>query len=117
MEIRYTYGKDSAPTEVLINDNPVEDTGTIQADFGFYTWNTITFKGKVSIDKLILDGIDTDYFVHHGFTENKGRGNSGTEYVKYFFKTPIWQWYIEWTQNDNNTIRQISKTHQGFIPL
>jgi len=66
---------------------------------------------------LILDGIDTDYFVHHGFTENKGRGNSGIEYVKYFFKTPIWQWYIEWTQNDNNTIRQISKTHQGFIPL
>jgi hypothetical protein len=128
MEIQYTYGKGSAPTQVLLNGQPVstymaeylsakQDTGTLQATFPFYSWNTITFQGKVSIDSLILDGIDTEYFVHHGFTENKSRGNAGQEYVKYYFKTPIWQWFIEWKQNDNSTTRQISKTHQGFIPL
>ena len=117
MEIQYTYGEGSAPTQVLLNGQPVQDTGILQATFPFYSWNTITFQGKVSIDSLILDGIDTEYYVHHGFTENKSRGNAGQEYVKYYFKTPIWQWFIEWKQNDNSTIRQISKTHQGFIPL
>ena len=87
----------------------------------FYSWNTITFKhshkGTIVVEQLILDGIDTEYFVHHGFTNNKGRGNAGLGWVKYYFRIPIWQWFIDWKQNDNSTFRQISKNHQGFIPL
>ena len=79
--------------------------------------NTLEFCGNVVVNKLILDDIDTEYFVHHGFTENSQRGNAGKTYVKYFFKTPIWSWYLDWKQNDNAVIRELSKAHQGFIPL
>ena len=30
----------------------------------------LDIQGKVTIDKLILDGIDTDYFIHHGFVSD-----------------------------------------------
>ena len=116
MRIQYTLSEHSRCDRVSINDIEVQNTGDVSMDLGFFTWNTIMFEGQVTVERLILDGIDTEYFVHHGFNENKGRGNAGTM-VKYYFKTPIWQWFIEWKQNDNNTIRQISKTHQGFIPL
>ncbi len=78
-------------------------------------WNEIEFKGPITINKLILDGIDTKYFIHHGFTDY-GRGNSG-KFVKYYFKAPIWEWIIDWTTNDNSTFRTISKINQGFLPL
>ena len=79
--------------------------------------NTLEFCGDVVVNKLILDDIDTEYFVHHGFTENSQRGNASKTCVKYFFKTPIWSWFLDLKQNDNSTIRELSKTHQGFIPL
>ena len=79
--------------------------------------NTLEFCGDVIVNKLILDDIDTEYFVHHGFTENPQRGNASKTCVKYFFKTPIWSWYLDWKQNDNAVIRELSKAHQGFIPL
>ena len=79
--------------------------------------NTLEFSGDVIVNKLILDDIDTEYFVHHGFTENPQRGNASKTCVKYFFKAPIWSWFLDWKQNDNSAIRELSKTHQGFIPL
>ena len=82
-----------------------------------HKFNSITIKGNVVINRLELDGIDTRYFIHHGFTSNKNRGNADNSFVKFYFYTPIWKWYIEWINNDNSTFRQISKNHSGFIPL
>lgn len=82
-----------------------------------HKFNSITIKGNVVINRLELDGIDTRYFIHHGFTSNKNRGNADNNFVKFYFYTPIWKWYIEWINNDNSTFRQISKNHSGFIPL
>jgi len=79
-------------------------------------WNELMFKGTPTVTELQLDGIDTEYFVHHGFSDF-GRGNSGKQYVKYYFRTPVWEWFIDWKKNDNNAFRQISKVDQGFIPL
>ena len=79
--------------------------------------NTLEFCGDIVVNRLVLDQIDTEYFVHHGFTENSQRGNASKTCVKYFFKTPIWSWYLDWKQNDNSVIRELSKAHQGFIPL
>ena len=79
-------------------------------------WNELIFKGAPTVSELQLDGIDTKHFVHHEFT-NEGRGNSGSKFVKFYFKTPIWEWFIDWETNDNNAFRQISKDHQGFLPL
>ena len=73
--------------------------------------------GDVTVERLCLDGIDTDYFVHHGFTSNGTRGNTDTQRVRYYFRTPVWRWLLEWKQHDNSTFRQLSKDHSGFLPL
>jgi hypothetical protein len=82
-----------------------------------HKFNSITIKGNVVVNRLELDGIDTRYFIHHGFTSNKNRGNADNIFVKFYFYTPIWKWYIDWINNDNSSFRQISKDHSGFIPL
>mgnify|MGYP007072156995 FL=1 len=82
-----------------------------------HKFNSITIKGNVVVNRLELDGIDTRYFIHHGFTSNKNRGNADSIFVKFYFYTPIWKWYIDWINNDNSSFRQISKDHSGFIPL
>jgi hypothetical protein len=74
-------------------------------------------KELITVKKLILDGIDTEYFIYHGFLPNSRRGNSSDSSIKYYFNLPIWDWFLNWKQNDNSTIRMLSKTHQGFIPL
>jgi len=82
-----------------------------------HKFNSITIKGNVVVNRLELDDIDTRYFIHHGFTSNKNRGNADNIFVKFYFYTPIWKWYIDWINNDNSSFRQISKDHSGFIPL
>lgn len=77
----------------------------------------LDIQGKVTIDKLILDGIDTDYFIHHGFVSEGRRGNSDDKNVRYYFQTPVWEWYIDWKQHDSSKYRNISKDHSGFLPL
>ena len=99
-------GKECSGMEVI----PIEVLPT-------YKVNTLEFYGDVVVHKLILDDIDTEYFIHHGFIENSQRGNASKQCVKYFFKTPIWSWFLDWKQNDNSVIRELSKAHQGFVPL
>lgn len=82
-----------------------------------HKFNSITIQGNVVVTRLELDGIDTRYFIHHGFISNKNRGNADNNFVKFYFYTPIWKWYIDWLDNDNSSFRQISKDHSGFIPL
>lgn len=77
----------------------------------------LELEGDITVESLMFDGIDTEYFVHHGFTSNGGRGNSDSEKIKYYFQTPIWRWYMDWRQHDNSTFRQLSKDHSGFLPL
>jgi hypothetical protein len=71
----------------------------------------------ITVEKLFLDGIDTEYFIYHGFLPNSERGNANNQSVKYYFNIPIWDWFLNWKENDNSTNRMLSKTHQGFIPL
>jgi hypothetical protein len=79
--------------------------------------HTLDICGDVRVVNLTLDGIDTEYFIHHGFTTAGYRGNADPERVRYYFQTPVWEWYIDWKQHDNSKFRNISKTHQGFLPL
>tara|TARA_B100001057_G_scaffold449428_1_gene490585 strand:+ start:440 stop:814 length:375 start_codon:yes stop_codon:yes gene_type:complete len=95
-----------------------------QASIGFDThWlepkrlQALTIHGNVEVSKLVLDGIDTEYFIHHGFVNGGYRGNQTTENLTYYFKVPIWRWYIEWIQHDNSYFRKLSQAHQGFLPL
>ena len=73
--------------------------------------------GNVTVESLHLDGIDTEYFVHHGFASDGARGNTDRQRVRFYFRTPVWQWLLEWKQHDNSTFRTLSKDHSGFLPL
>jgi|TARA_B100000780_G_scaffold83997_1_gene57447 hypothetical protein len=108
--------KSTGVTSLWVNGEQVELDSQLIEVHSNRQWNEIMFKGSATIYELQLDGIDTNYFVHHGFTDY-GRGNAGNKYVKYYFKTPIWEWFIDWETNDNNAFRQISKADQGFLPL
>ena len=104
--------------KVLLNGNECSGTEVIPIEvLPTHKLNTLEFCGDVVVNKLVLDNIDTEYFVHHGFIENSQRGNASKTCVKYFFKTPIWSWFLDWKQNDNSVIRELSKAYQGFIPL
>ena len=108
--------------KIKLNDQPIvehtqstiEFTSPILKDHKF-SW--LDIQGKVTIESLTLDGIDTDYFIHHGFCSDGRRGNNDDKQVRYYFQTPIWEWYIDWKQHDNSKYRNISKDHSGFIPL
>lgn len=77
----------------------------------------LDIQGKVTVQKLILDGIDTEYYIHHGFASDGRRGNIDNTQVRYYFETPVWEWYIDWRQHDNSKYRNLSKDHSGFLPL
>tara|TARA_B100001248_G_scaffold183281_1_gene139566 strand:+ start:3153 stop:3533 length:381 start_codon:yes stop_codon:yes gene_type:complete len=103
--------------QLIIDDTTkycVEFTTPILKD---HKMHCLDLQGKVTVEKLILDGIDTDYFIHHGFCSDGNRGNHDNKQVRYYFQTPIWEWYIDWKQHDNSKYRNISKDHSGFIPL
>ena len=108
--------------KIKLNDQPIvehtqstiEFTSPILKDHKF-SW--LDIQGKVTIESLKLDGIDTDYFIHHGFCSDGHRGNHDHKQVRYYFQTPIWEWYIDWKQHDNSKYRNISKDHSGFLPL
>tara|TARA_R110000803_G_scaffold23081_2_gene56924 strand:- start:607 stop:978 length:372 start_codon:yes stop_codon:yes gene_type:complete len=122
IEIECNYELESSnPYEILVNERPVgifdSPNGTlILESLDVPKINMIEFKGSVKINKLMLDGIDLEHFVFHGFMPNKGRGNQG-ESVKYFYQLPIWHWFLKWKEHDNSTFRELSKSHQGFVPL
>jgi hypothetical protein len=112
------------PIQVFLNDQPqtkLINNSFTASNLSHHKTHYIEFKSDtkqlITVEKLILDGIDTEYFIHHGFLPNSGRGNASDSYVKYYFNLPIWDWFLNWKQNDNSTIRMLSKTHQGFIPL
>ena len=115
IKIEYTI-QCTGDHEVLVNGHTLNSNGITQP-LHIHKVNCLEVVGNVKVNKLILDGIDTEHFIHHGFVDESQRGNQATTHVKYFFRIPIWNWYLDWKQNDNSTIRQISKTHQGFIPL
>lgn len=107
--------------EILFNDQLILSQSGAMAEFELdvseHHFSNLMIRGSVRIDRLILDGIDTEYFVHHGFNPKGQRGNQSTEWVGYYFRAPIWKWYIEWKQHDNSPFREISKNHSGFLPL
>jgi hypothetical protein len=79
--------------------------------------HTLDIRGSVQVESLVLDGIDTEYYTHHGFTSDGARGNSDNNNVRYYFQTPVWKWFLEWKQHDDSKYRLISKAHSGFLPL
>lgn len=103
--------------KILIND--IEYTDLFSLD-QLRPFNKVTFVGTdLSINKLVLDGIDTRYFVHHGFTSAGHRGNNvqNSGKIWYYFKLPIWQWYMDFIEHDNSYFRQISKAYSGFTAI
>jgi|TARA_R110002153_G_scaffold114065_1_gene256708 hypothetical protein len=78
----------------------------------------LTMVGEFEVEKLTLDGIDTQSFVSHGFVAGGHRGwKTKGGLITYYFQAPVWRWYIEWIQHDNSYFRKLSKNHQGFLPL
>jgi hypothetical protein len=119
--IRLELAKD-APYSVWLDGAKIVEHSQSKIEFHSqllmdHKTHTLEIRGNVTVERLMLDGIDTEYFKYHGFTSDGARGNSDTKCVKYYFNTPIWKWYIEWRQHDNSTYRQLSKDHSGFLPL
>jgi hypothetical protein len=119
--ISFTIKSATAYQVVLNHEHIVEHS---QATIEFETpllkdhkMQCLEIRGDVAVERLVLDGIDTEYFVHHGFTSGDTRGNADSQCVRYYFQTPVWRWYMNWRQHDNSTFRQISKDHSGFLPL
>ena len=114
--------KKSSDYKIILNNEIIVEHS--QTSLGFDTaWleprrlQTLTINGDIEVTKLVLDGIDTGYFIHHGFVNGGFRGNQTTDTVTYYFQIPVWKWYIEWIQHDNSYFRKLSKAHQGFLPL
>lgn len=113
---------DMTPYSVCLDGEPVVEHSQARMEFNSHILkdhqtHCLDIMGDVRVERLELDGIDTDYFVHHGFTSDGTRGNTDRQRVRYYFRTPVWKWYIEWKQHDNSTFRQLSKDHSGFLPL
>lgn len=123
IDIQFEVKHPHTSVQVFVNDKPCAINGNKVhvENLAQHKTHYIEFKsadgGQITVEKLILDGIDTEYFTHHGFIENSGRGNSSNSTVKYYFNVPVWDWFLTWKENDNSTTRMLSKTHQGFIPL
>lgn len=114
--------KTATDYKVVLNDEHIAEHSQLTMEFETpqlkdHKMQCLEIRGNVTVERLVLDDIDTEYFVHHGFTSRGARGNSDQHCVKYYFQTPIWRWYMNWRQHDNSTFRQISKDHSGFLPL
>ena len=121
INVRYTL-ETTTGYRVLLNHEPILEHSQSTVEFTSPVlkdgrMHTLEFMGEISVKSLVLDGIDTEYFVHHGFTSNGGRGNADSRFVKYYFETPIWSWYLDWKQHDSSKYRLLSKDHSGFLPL
>lgn len=119
--IRFELAR-ATPYEVWLNGQKVVEHSQNVLEFDSmilkdHMTHELEIKGHVEVIRLWLDGIDTEYFVHHGFTPDRGRGNAHNQSVKYYFNTPVWRWYMEWHKHDNSTFRELSKDHSGFLPL
>ena len=119
--IRFTL-KTATDYTVLLNDQTVVEHS--QDSMEFSTWilkdhkmHSLDIRGDVQVESLVLDGIDTEHYIHHGFTSDGTRGNKDNKNVRYYFQTPVWKWYLDWKQHDNSKYRNLSKTHSGFLPL
>ena len=107
---------------VLLNNETVVEHSQTMIEFNTpvlkdHRMHTLDIRGDVQVEGLILDGIDTEYYKHHGFTGNGTRGNKDNTNVRYYFQTPVWKWYLDWKQHDNSKYRNLSKAHTGFLPL
>ncbi len=121
VSIRFTL-KTATDYTVLVNGENIVEHSQDTMEFNTailkdHKMHSLDIRGDVQVESLVLDGIDTEHYIHHGFTSNGTRGNKDSTNVRYYFQAPIWKWYLDWKQHDNSKYRNISKAHSGFLPL